>query len=156
MKVAVVVAAALALVACQSPTNQSAAAPGAGRPGKPTVEQLVAARQGPEVNQVCFASQINGWSALGDKAVLVEMRLNDWYKLDLSGDCQPQWAFNAIKIRSFPGSDCISRGDRLTTDDRAVRGVCFVNAIHKWNYKAPVGPAPAAASAGASSGAHAP
>jgi hypothetical protein len=141
MKLAVAVTvAALGVAACQTEEERAAS--------EAELQQLIAARQGAEVDRICFSQQINGWSPLGRDAVLIRKSVNDWYKLSLSGTCQPEWAFNTIAIRSRPtGSSCLTRGDRLTTDDRTVPGVCFIDAIHEWDEDAPVGRGPGAARA---------
>jgi hypothetical protein len=103
------------------------------------LEREIAARQGEEVDRVCFAGNINGWRPLGRDAVLIRQSVRDWYKLDLIGTCEPEWAFNTIAIESRPsGASCLTPGDALTTDDRTVAGRCFIDAIHVWNEDAPV------------------
>lgn len=97
------------------------------------------ARQGPEASQVCFTRSINGWRALGDDAVLVRARVDDWYKLDLAGTCDPEMAFNAIALETRPaGSSCVSRGDRISTPDAPVGGQCVITRIHEWDEEAEV------------------
>ena len=101
----------------------------------------IAARQGASVSQVCFTRNIDSWRALGRNAVLIRKGLRDWYKLDLVGTCEPEWAILAIGIRSPAGSSCISRGDRVDTFSREpVSTTCMITDIHIWNDKAPVPP----------------
>jgi hypothetical protein len=98
------------------------------------IARLVAARQGAEVDRICFTSNINGWSELGRDAILLERGVNDWFKVDLTGTCDPEWAFNTIAISSRPaGSSCLTRGDRIHTDDRDIPGVCYVQSIYEWD-----------------------
>jgi hypothetical protein len=135
------IAAAAALAACAT-AEQRAEVDAA-------LEREIAARQGDEVDRICFTSNINGWRPLGRDAVLIRQSVRDWYKLDLVGPCEPEWAFNTIAIRSRPtGSSCLTPGDTLATDDRTMPGTCFIDAIHVWNEDAPV-PQPDAAVGGA-------
>jgi hypothetical protein len=125
-------AVALAAAACQSSqqveTERSAA-----------LEAEIAARQGAEIDRVCFTRNINGWRPLGRRAVLVRQSVRDWYMLDLVGSCEPAWAFNTIALRSRPaGGSCLTRGDTLITDDVAVPGRCMIDAIYEWDEGAPV------------------
>lgn len=129
MKSLILPFAAVALLAagCQS-SSESAARQ------DDEIARLTAARQGAEVDRICFASNINGWSPLGRDAVLLERGVNDWFKVELTGTCDPEWAFNTIALRSRPaGSSCLTRGDRITTDDQTVPGVCYVDRIYEWD-----------------------
>jgi Family of unknown function (DUF6491) len=125
------VAAALLTAACaytpQKPGDQAA------------IDAQIAARQGKEVDNICFTRDIHGWRELGDHAVLVEKGVNDWYKLDLTGTCRPDWAFNTIALRTRPsGSLCLTRGDTVATYTLPGGETCFINAIHQWDEKAPI------------------
>lgn len=107
-----------------------------------SIEAEIAARQGKEVDRICFARQINGWRAIGEHAVLLEKGVNDWYKLDLVGTCRPEWAFNAIAVRTRPaGSLCLSKGDRIETFTTPMVESCAIVAIYEWDEKAEVPPA---------------
>lgn len=122
-------AALLGAAACQTEQSQAARAA-----ADAETQALIAARQGAEVDRLCFTSNINGWNELSRSAILLERGVNDWYKVDLTGTCDPQWAFNAIGIVSRPaGSSCLTRGDRLVTDDQTVPGVCYVDRIYEWD-----------------------
>lgn len=91
-------------------------------------------RQGEEVNQICFTRNINGWQALGSRSLLLNKGVNDWYKLDLIGTCRPDWAFNAIALRTTGGSSCLSKFDAIKTfDDPVSMGSCQIQHIYKWN-----------------------
>jgi len=91
-------------------------------------------RQGAEVKNICFQSQIRNWSALDRRAVIVEKGVNDYYKLDLAGTCDPQDAFNSIGLISRPaGGSCLETGDQLVTDSRYPGGTCSITRIFKWN-----------------------
>ena len=122
--------AALTAAACQTPVE--------------TAEAKVDARQGEEVNQVCFTQQIRNWKANDSRSVIVEKGLRDEYKLDLVGTCDPRDAFMSIGLVSrVGGGSCLSRGDTLVTDARNSSGPCSIQRIYKWK---PVEPAPATAS----------
>mgnify|MGYP000266993943 CR=1 FL=1 len=57
-------------------------------------------RQGAEVRNICFQSQIRNWKALDNRSVIVEKNFKEEYKLDLIGSCQPQDAFTSIGLIS--------------------------------------------------------
>ena len=133
MKIAIVpalLAASLAAACSTTEERQEAAA---------AVEREIAARQGEEVNRICFARQIDSWRALDRRSILLRNGVRDWYKLDLIGSCEPDWAFNAIAVRSRPAaSSCLSPGDQIITDDAAVSGTCSISRIYEWDEDAPI------------------
>lgn len=132
------VAVAVSAAACQATPEQQAARATADA----ETEALIALRQGAEIDRLCFTNNIRGWSELSRSAILLEEGVNDWYKIDLTGTCRPEWAFNAIGIVSRPaGSSCLSRGDRLITDDETVPGVCYVDRIYEWDETKELAPA---------------
>lgn len=100
----------------------------------------IKARQGEPVNQICFTRSIDGWKSLGRKSLLLSKGVNEWYKLDLSGTCDPQWAFNAIGIETHPtGALCLSKGDEIKTfNNPGQHETCFITDIYKWNDKAKI------------------
>ncbi len=123
MKAYIISGAAILMAgACQSPTGERAE----------MAEGEVDVRQGEEVSQVCFSRQIRSWSELGRDSVLIEKGVNDHYKLDLIGTCDPQNAFTSIGLVSRGASSCLSRGDRLVTDD-SFGGSCSIMRIYEWN-----------------------
>jgi hypothetical protein len=103
-------------------------------------------RQGEEVRQICFTSQIRNWRENDNRSVIVEARVRDEYKLELIGTCQPRDAFTSIGLVSRGGGSCLSTGDTLITDARYNDGSCSVRRIYKWNKDA--GVAQAAPNAG--------
>ena len=96
-------------------------------------EKTVDPRQGEKVNQVCFAGSISGWRENGRRSILINRGVNDWYKLDLAGACDPDWAFGSIGLETWAGSGCISRGDKIHTNDSNIPGTCVITGIYKWN-----------------------
>ena len=98
---------------------------------------------GEEVRSICFTRSIDGFRTIEgeDDVVLLERAINDWYYVELIGPC----SYNRLKfaqaigIRTFPGSGCLSRGDELIFSD-SVFGAdseldltrCRVNGIYKW------------------------
>lgn len=102
-------------------------------------------RQGEEVKNICFAQQIRNWRALDNRSVLVEARMNDEYKLELLGTCNPRDAFLNIGLVSRGGSSCLSTGDQLVTDARYNDGSCSIRRIYRWNEDASRAPAARAA-----------
>ena len=90
-------------------------------------------RQGEQVKNICFQSQIRSWRDNDRRSIIVERGMRDEYKLELSGTCQPQDAFFSIGLVSrVGGGSCLTTGDQLVTDAR-YDGPCFVNRIYKWN-----------------------
>jgi len=115
-----VATAALLLSACQTPESRADAKPDP--------------RQGEQVSQICFTSQIRNWRELDRRSVIVERGLKDEYKLELAGTCEPQDAFTSIGFVSrVGGGSCLSTGDRLVTDARYNDGSCLISRIYKWN-----------------------
>lgn len=121
---------AVLLAACQTSATDAAEA-------KPDP------RQGAEVRNICFQSQIRGWRALDNSSIIVEVGVRDEYKLDLIGTCRPDDAFTQIGLVSRTGGSCLSAGDRLVTDARYVDGACSIHRIYEWHKDAK--PAEAAA-----------
>jgi hypothetical protein len=124
--------AALILAGCATARDQT----------NTTRDAEIAAKQGKEVRQICFAQNINGWRAFGRDSVLLQKGVNDWYRVELTGSCEPERAFNVIALRSRPaGSPCLSRGDNIDTPDIAggqSYGSCFISKIYEWDEKAKI------------------
>jgi len=113
-------ASALLAAACTTPPTETAEA-------KPDP------RQGKEVRQICFNSQIRNWRENDRKSVIVEARVNDEYKLELIGTCQPEDAFlNIGLVTRVGGGSCLSSGDQLVTDTR-YDGSCSIRRIYEWH-----------------------
>jgi Family of unknown function (DUF6491) len=128
-------ASAAFLAACTSPPIQTAEVK------KPDV------RQGKEVREICFQSQIRNWRANDTHSVIVEKDMHDEYMLDLIGTCHPEDAFTSIGLISrVGGGTCLSSGDRLVTDSRFDDGSCAIHHIYEWHKDA--NKPPAAASSG--------
>jgi hypothetical protein len=89
-------------------------------------------RQGKEVRQVCFNSQIRNWRENDRKSIIIEKGVRDEYKLDLIGTCQPDQAFVNIGLVSRGGGSCLSWGDQLVTDAQ-FDGSCSIRAIYEWH-----------------------
>jgi hypothetical protein len=132
MKPILQTAAALALAlglagACQSGGDAAAAKTADAKPDP---------RQGEQVSQICFQSQIRNWKANDRRSVIVEKGLREEYKLDLIGSCDPDSAFTSIGLISrMGGGSCLSSGDKLVTDARYNDGSCIIHRIYKWTSK---------------------
>ncbi len=95
-------------------------------------------RLGPEVDSICFGRSINGWKTVeghGD-AVLLEKGVNDWFLVEVSGNCRAQdFKFaQTIGIETRPAGGCVRRGDYIlveTVGRTASR--CFIQRIYEWN-----------------------
>jgi len=97
-------------------------------------------RVGDEVKKVCFARNIDSWNDVDNdrNAVILKMKNRDYYKLKLSGGCDPQWAMMNLAVITR-GSSCYSRGDRVKTDGDPFRGygsACVITQINKWDPEA--------------------
>ncbi len=127
-----IVAAALAAGACQT-SEQGARAPSA-------VDARVAAAQGVELDRICFTNALNEWSSLQRSSVLLREGVDDWYKLDLSGQCDAEWAFDKISASAEAlGSYCLTPGDKVKTYDLRFGLTCTVRGIHEWREEADPG-----------------
>jgi hypothetical protein len=111
-----------------------------------TAEAKPDPRQGAEVRNICFQSQIRNWKALDNRSVIVEKNRNEEYKLELIGTCQPRDAFTSIGLVSrVGGGSCLEQGDQLVTDARYNDGTCSIRRIYEWHKDA--GQQPSAPSA---------
>ena len=125
---ALVAAAALAVASCQSatPSAQSAA-----------LEQRIAASQGAEVSRICFTNTLQGWRELKRDALLVRTTGDDWFKVDLAGSCDADWAGGTLAVMSrTSASSCLSPGDRVQAQNLTFSS-CTIDAIYEWNEKKP-------------------
>ncbi len=129
------IGASLLLAACQTPAS-----------GADEADAKADPRQGAEVRNICFQSQIRSWRKLDNRSVIVEAGVRDEYKLDLIGSCQPDDAFTQIGLVSRGGGSCLSSGDHLVTDARYGDGSCSIRRIYEWHKdaKPAEGAAPAA------------
>ena len=117
-------AAAFLTAACQTQTTDTTTAAADAKPDP---------RQGKEVSQICFNSQIRNWRENDRKSVIVEKGVNDEYKLELIGTCEPDDAFlNIGLISRVGGGTCLSSGDQLVTDTR-FDGSCTIRRIYEWH-----------------------
>lgn len=98
-------------------------------------------RIGDTVRQVCFANQIDSWNSVDNdrNAVILKMNNRDYFKLKISGGCDPQWAMSTLAVIRRGGSNCFSQGDRIKTDADPFRDYgssCVITAINKWDPEA--------------------
>jgi hypothetical protein len=113
-------AAGLLAAACSTPATE-------------TAEAEPDPRQGKEVRQICFNSQIRNWKEHSNKSVILEKNVNEEFKVDLIGACQINDAFlNIGLISRVGGGTCLSSGDRLVTDAR-YDGSCAIHRIYEWH-----------------------
>ncbi len=116
------IGAVLLLAGCQTPADGVA-----GADAKPDP------RQGAEVRNICFQSQIRSWRENDNKSVIVEVGVRDEYKLELIGACRPEDAFTEIGLVSRGGGSCLSAGDKLVTDERYGDASCSIRRIYEWH-----------------------
>ena len=109
------------------------AAAGCSTPLADSADARPAPRQGADVRNVCFQSQIRNWRENDRRSVIVEVGVRDEYKLDLIGACDPGDAFMNIGLVSRGGGSCLSAGDQLVTDSRYNDGSCSIRRIYEWH-----------------------
>lgn len=102
-------------------------------PAAETADAKPDVRQGAEVRNICFQSQIRSWRELDNRSVIVEVGSSKEYKLELIGGCQPRDAFTQIGLVSRGGGSCLSTGDKLVTDERYGPAACSIRRIYEWN-----------------------
>ncbi len=99
-------------------------------------------RLGPEVTRICFGRSINGWKTVdghGD-AVLLSKGVNDWFLVEVSGNCRASdFKFaQMIGIESHPAGGCIRRGDYILVEGGGgFTNRCFIQGLYEWNDDAP-------------------
>jgi hypothetical protein len=119
----------IAITACSSVFVAAACT----TPATQTADATPDPRQGAEVRQICFNQQIRNWRENDRRSIIVEKGVNEEYKLDLIGTCQPDDAFLRIGLVSRVGAGtCLSSGDRLITDSD-FDGSCSIRRIYEWN-----------------------
>ncbi len=95
-------------------------------------------RLGPEVERICFGRSINGWKTVdghGD-AVLLSKGVNDWFLVEVSGNCRASdFKFaQTIGIESRPAGGCIRRGDYILVESGGgFTNRCFIQGVYEWN-----------------------
>jgi uncharacterized protein DUF6491 len=99
-------------------------------------------RLGPEVSRICFGRSINGWKTVdghGD-AVLLSKGVNDWFLVEVSGNCRARdFKFaQTIGIESRPAGGCIRRSDYILVHSAGgFTNRCFIKGMYEWNDDAP-------------------
>lgn len=97
-------------------------------------------RLGPEVESLCFSSQINRWSAVEgrDGAILLDRGANDWYLAEITEGCSEKMIrrANSIVTEGKPGSACLTVNDAVSVvDNSGFPHNCRIKRIYKWNAK---------------------
>ncbi len=107
-------------------------------------ETAADAREGEQVDRICFGRNINNFKTIKgeDDAVLLEKGVNDWYKATLIGACnysELKWA-EAVAIDSRPAGGCVTPGDYLIFSRSAFGDFsfpnttrCAISEIYKWD-----------------------
>ncbi len=100
------------------------------------------ARLGPEVDRICFGRNIHSWKTVdgyGD-AVLLRKGVNDWFLVEVSGNCRANdFKFaQTIGIESRPVGGCIRRSDYILVHSAGgFTNRCFIQGLYQWNDDAP-------------------
>jgi len=100
-------------------------------------------RRGEEVNKLCFASRIDGFTNSTNRAVVLREG-NQEYLVTTRTRCPDLDDAMSLAVDSF--SSCLSRGDKLIGADSVFGGnfggspsiACTVDKIYLWNSKAEV------------------
>ena len=108
----------LVMVACQSSDETRSSAIERGQAGE-------------QVDRICFTRQIDSWQRLDDRSIVVRRGMNEYYRLELMGACDPRDAFVAIQLESRSGI-CLSQGDRVRFDRDRAGLSCSIRRIHEW------------------------
>ncbi|MEL8054794.1 MAG: DUF6491 family protein [Pseudomonadota bacterium] len=95
-------------------------------------------RRGEEVDKICFASQIDGFTNTTDRAVVVREG-NDEFLITTRSRCDNLDFANSLAIKS--SLSCLRRGDRIAGNQSVFGGNyggppsvrCFVDKIYKWD-----------------------
>jgi hypothetical protein len=102
-------------------------------PATETADAKPDARQGKQVERICFNQQIRHWRENGNKSVILEKNDREEFKVDLIGACQVDDAFlNIGLISRIGGGTCLEEGDQLVTDSR-FGGSCSIHRIYEWH-----------------------
>lgn len=86
---------------------------------------------GESVNSICFTRQINDWQPLGDRALILQHGLDDYYRVELIGTCDVRDAFLNLQVETRAGS-CLNTGDEVRFNNRPGE-VCSVGDMHRWH-----------------------
>ncbi len=91
---------------------------------------LAEGTRGETVQSVCFTRQINSWYPLSDEAIIVQRGLDEYFRLQLIGLCEPDEAFSSVNLRTRSGA-CVSPGDQIEIPgDYAPE--CTIQRIDSW------------------------
>ncbi|NOX82644.1 MAG: hypothetical protein GXP06_06600 [Alphaproteobacteria bacterium] len=96
-------------------------------------------RIGPEVKKICFSSTLDRWRAVEgeDGVILVDRRVNDWYRVTVNAGCTESIIRRAsyLRIETTPGSSCLKYNDRITAvDSGGFEYQCHIKKINKWDH----------------------
>jgi len=85
---------------------------------------------GDPVQSICFTRSINSWQPYSRDSLILRRGLNDYFRLQVSGSCELDRAFNSIAVISRGGS-CLNVGDRIDVPDD-FGGSCTIRKIETW------------------------
>lgn len=85
---------------------------------------------GDEVASICFNREISSWQELTRDSIVLERGLDDYYRVELAGPCEPRDAFLSLRVESRDGI-CLGTGDEIDfPDDNAPS--CTIRRINEW------------------------
>lgn len=125
------------LVACASVlvTGGCSSAPAETAEAKPDL------RQREEVSSICFQSQIKDWRPNDHRSLIVHMKSNDEFKLQLIGACNPRDNQLSLAFTNPDGGACVQSGSTLMLlsglkptqpDGPRGGGSCSIRKIYRW------------------------
>ncbi len=129
LKTILTISAVALLASCATPEERAASAAES--------KARVAAGKGDQVDKICFAGSIRGFSETTRNTVVVRRNARDSYLIETRGCSQLE---HAQRLAIDETGSCVRRGDRLIVSDdinsnSAGLGPerCYINAIYKWD-----------------------
>jgi len=93
-------------------------------------EAIAQGTPGRSVQSICFVRQIESWQPLSEQTIIVERAVNDYYRLDLIGACEPELTYNTIQFESRSGI-CLTTGDEIDFPGDFAPA-CTIQSIDTW------------------------
>ena len=106
-----------------------------------TAEALPDLRQREEVTSICFQSQIKDWRPNDRRSLIVHLKSNEEFKLQLVGSCNPRDNQLSLAFTNPSGGTCVQSGSTVTLlsglqqtspDGPRGGGSCAVQKMYRW------------------------
>lgn len=85
---------------------------------------------GEEVSSLCFARQVDSWQPLSRDSILLKKGVNDYYRVQLAGVCDPQRAGLRLVTQARSGI-CLGSGDQIDFEGDFATS-CTITQINAW------------------------